>query len=152
MDEQPVVQQKPFDWKTPLIIIGVIGWLLSGFFGYSLKKVTEERDSLKVTSTSTHSEGVTIYKWQEVAGKAYPVTEVSNINDRSTSSFNENKEKKITEIWKSGVAIGPAISLAGHRAGVFDADLIPLGPGTIQVGALAGPEEQWGWVSYRFLF
>lgn len=140
--ETIVVDKKSFPWW--LLLVALAGWLLASFFGYSLKQTKEKL----IETHKTASSGVTIYSWKEVAGKAYPVTIFKSNTETNDTS---DKEKTVT-IWKSGVSLGLAVSAQGHKAGTIAADLIPFGPGTIQVTGLVSPSDQWAGVAYRLLF
>lgn len=147
---QPV--NKGTNWMGILIILAVIGWILSGFFSYSLKKTSDQLKKLQVSSSSIYSKSVTITKWQDVNGKAMPVTEIEMIRDQKQKTINKSEETKTSETWKSSFTIGPALSLTGVKGGVIDSDAFQFGPGALGAGALISPEQQWIWIRYRFLF
>jgi hypothetical protein len=131
-------------WLIALGILALIGWVLSGFFGYSYKQVSDA----KSRAVTVHSEGVTITKWQEIGGKAYPVTIVKTVHDSGTSQT----ETKVTTTIRSGVSVGVGYSTKLEPTGLIDADLFPLGPGNVQVWATGNTGEQVAGGAYRFNF
>ena len=135
-------------WLVTVIIVAAIGWIAAGFFGYSYKKTTDQLTLLQ--SQSTHQAGVTITKWQEINGKAYPVTIVKTVHD--TQVVKEKTETKTETVIRSGVSVGVGYSTKLEPTGLIDADLIPLGPGNVQVWATGNTGEQVGGLAYRFNF
>lgn len=126
--ENHLIQSKFPKWIWILVVVLLAGWILAGFFGYSKKKVEDEFKSFK----ATHSEGVTIYGWKEIAGKAYPVTMFKTVLD--TSDSEDHKHKETT--WRSGVDLGAAMSpLSGNKMIWGDPDLFPVGPITTKAFA-----------------
>lgn len=131
-------------WIIFLGVVALIGWVLSGFFGYSWKQVSDAKSQ----AVTVHSEAMTITQWQEVAGKAYPVTIIKNVKDSGKSET----ETKVTTTIRSGVSVGGGLSTKQEWTALLDADLIPLGPGNVQVWATANSGEQVGGLAYRFNF
>jgi hypothetical protein len=135
-------------WLVTVIIVAAIGWIAAGFFGYSYKKTTDQLTLLQ--SQSTHQAGVTITKWQEINGKAYPVTVIRTVHD--TQVVKEKTETKTETVIRSGVSVGVGESTRGETTGLLDADLIPLGPGNVQVWATGNTYELVAGAAYRFNF
>jgi len=124
-------------------VIIVVLFCLMG--SYSVKKTTDNT----LQDSSTHSEAVTITKWQVIQGKAYPVTEIQSVHDTQYIKA-ENKTETIT---RSGLSLGAAYSTKGNYAGTLQADLLPFGPGNVQFSALAASNgEIYGGLGYRLNF
>ena len=145
---QTVVSDIQKYWIIVLAILALVGWILSGVFMVSYKKTTDQLTLLQ--SQSTHQAGVTITKWQEINGKAYPVTIVKTVHD--TQVVKEKTETKTETVIRSGVSVGVGYSTKLEPTGLIDADLIPLGPGNVQVWATGNTGEQVGGLAYRFNF
>ena len=127
-----------------MVLLVVVLGSLSSYFGYSWKQTTDQLTK----ELSTHSEGVTIYKWQEVGGKAMPITEIRTVRDTQKIFIHDQSTTTI----KSGCSFGAAYSTRGSFGAYLAPDILAFGPGSIQVLGFASKDEVIGGVAYRLNF
>lgn len=134
----------PLKYFLIAVLVAVVALFLASFSSYSLKKTEDKVTMLSATSSS----GVTIFKWQDVAGKAYPVTEY--LSDSSVVS-QKQEDKTVTTI-KSGCTLGVAMSTKGAPGIYLAPDILAFGPGNVQVLGMASKDEVIAGIGYRLNF
>ena len=142
---QPVIAEVKKDW--PWAVILIVALVLSNLFcGYSWKQTTDKLTKLQ--EADTHSEVVS-EPATVVNGKVYYKTVTVHDTKTQTLTVHDKSETII----KSGVSLGLAYSTKMNYAGTITADLFPLGPGNLQVQALAASSgEIFGGAAYRINF
>lgn len=144
MTDQGTVQPKSFNWLLAVIIFAVVGWVGFIFCGYSYKEVFKKLHEAE----SVHNESVTFKIPVEIGGKTVYKIMTKTVHDTSKVKDQQQTEK----IYKSGFDVGPAVSTKGNFGLLAGGDILPLGPGTIQLHGLISKDEDWAIASYRLLF
>jgi hypothetical protein len=139
------IQEVKKDVPVLLIVLALIGWVLSGFFGYSWKQTKD--DLLK--EKSSHNEAVTISTPVQMPnGKIVYKTITKTIHDTANILIHD----KTTTTIKSGCALGVCYSTRGNIGAYLAPDIFGIGPGSIQLMGLASRDELVGGVGYCLRF
>ena len=138
------IQEVKKDVPVLLILLALIGWVLSGFLGYSWKQTKDDLTK----EQSSHSAAVTITTPMYVGGKIVYKTETQVVHDQGTTVIHD----KTTTTIKSGCALGLCYSSRGSVGAYLAPDVFGIGPGSIQVLALGSKDELVGGVGYCLRF
>jgi hypothetical protein len=130
------------------LAVGILGWILSGFFGYSYKQTTDKLTQMQ--ADATHQEAVTISIPVEVAGKLAYKTITKMVHDTQTQTVTVHDKTETTI--RSSCTVGAFYSTRGDLGGYVAPDVFGFGPGAFQVLAAGSKDELIGGLGYRFNF
>lgn len=141
MDPQiPTDKTKFYGWLVALVL-----FFYAGFSSYSWKQTVEKL----AKSKDVYSSSVTIREPMEVAGKIVYKTTTQTVHDVKTQVIHD---KTVTTI-KSGCTLGFVYSTRLSPGLYLSPDILPFGPGNVQVIAMGFQNgELVGGLGYRLNF
>ncbi len=136
----PTDRTKFYGW-----IVAIALFIYAGFSSYSWKQTTDKLSKM----ADAYSSSVTIQEPVEVAGKIVYKTTTQTVHDVKTQVIHD---KTVTTI-KSGCTLGFAYSTRLSPGLYLSPDVLPFGPGNVQILACGFQNgELIGGVGYRLNF
>lgn len=131
---------KFYGWLVALVL-----FIYAGFSSYSWKQTTDKL----AKSKDVYSSAVTIREPVEVGGKIVYKTTTQTVHDVKTQVIHD---KTVTTI-KSGCTLGFVYSTRNSPGLYLSPDILPFGPGNVQVIAIGFQNgELVGGLGYRLNF